>query len=249
MDALQTTKRAQAFGERGNLLAEALLETLWPTRCAVCDEPGAALCERCRHALPYIDWWQACPRCGAPFGLTQCCGCNPITLEAAHRTSLPYAQARSAVVLTEETRRMVIAYKDRGERSLAGVMGAIMANLVPPEWRKGAVSFVPASASAQRRRGFDHAELLAEETARLLDLPCIPLLQRPRSRDQRALSRKARICNMQDVMVALPGATMPSAVVVIDDVYTTGSTLFAASDALRKAGGKTIRCITFARAW
>ena len=124
-----------------------------------------------------------------------------------------------------------------------------MANLVPPEWKKGAISFVPASASAQRRRGFDHAELLAEEVARILELPCIPLLQRPRSRDQRVLSRKARVSNMQDGMAALPGATMPSSIMVMDDVYTTGSTLFAASDALRKAGGKTIRCITFARAW
>lgn len=48
--------------------AEALAETVWPTRCAVCDAPGEPLCEHCRTALRYVDWWRACPRCGAPFG-------------------------------------------------------------------------------------------------------------------------------------------------------------------------------------
>ena len=48
--------------------AEALAETVWPTRCAICDAPGQVLCDSCCASLPYVDWWRACPRCGAPFG-------------------------------------------------------------------------------------------------------------------------------------------------------------------------------------
>ena len=47
----------------------------------------------------------------------------------------------------------------------------------------------------------------------------------------------------------LPGATVPTRVLLIDDVYTTGATLFAATDALMAAGAAQVRCLTFARAW
>ncbi len=40
---------------------------------------------------------------------------------------------------------------------------------------------------------------------------------------------------------------MPPAVIVVDDVYTTGATLFAATDAVRVAGATIVRCLTFAR--
>ncbi len=46
----------------------------------------------------------------------------------------------------------------------------------------------------------------------------------------------------------LPGATAPRTVIVVDDVCTTGSTLFAATEALRKGGAETIYALTFARA-
>ena len=36
--------------------AEALAETVWPTRCAICDTPGHVLCDSCRAALAYVDW-------------------------------------------------------------------------------------------------------------------------------------------------------------------------------------------------
>ena len=231
--------------------AEALAETLWPTRCAVCDEPGELLCGPCRLGLPYIDWWRACPRCGAPFGRVQCSECNPVMLGATGRTAPPFASAASAVSYESAARRLVTTYKDRGERRLAGTMAALMAPYVAPGWRDGlqAVTFVPATPAARRRRGFDHAELLAQAVAEELGIACIDVLRRPHSFDQRRLSRAARLANMEGSMQALPGATLPRSVLLVDDVCTTGATLFAASEALREAGAACVRCLTFARAW
>ncbi|MEG0324645.1 MAG: double zinc ribbon domain-containing protein, partial [Raoultibacter sp.] len=79
----------------GKLLVESLEETLWPTRCAVCDTLGTVLCDRCRQRLPYIDYWRSCPRCGAPFGFTQCTECNPVMLTGLPDHTLPYASCRS----------------------------------------------------------------------------------------------------------------------------------------------------------
>lgn len=234
--------REQAF--------EVFAETLFPTRCAICDAPGTPLCPECTRRLPYIDTLLACPRCGAPFGRIQCTECNSVLLAPFGYQEPPWDEAASAVILTDEARRVVTTYKDQGERALARPIAAIMTRLVPPSWlaAKPAIAFVPATVAARRRRGFDHAELLARELSWALEADLAPLLSPPRRLDQRKLSRTARIQNMRESFSVLPGATAPRTVIIVDDVCTTGSTLFAATEALRKGGAETIYALTFARA-
>lgn len=229
---------------------EVFAETLFPTRCAVCDAPGKPLCPHCAQRLPYIDALLACPRCGAPFGRVQCTECNRILLAPFGYEEPPWDNAASALILTDEVHRIATVYKDQGERSLARPMAAIMARFVAPRWlrRNPAITFVPATTAARRRRGFDHAEQLARELSWMLDADLAPLLAAPRRLDQRKLTRTARIRNMRESLAVLPGASVPRAVIVVDDVCTTGSTLFAATEALRKGGAETIYGLTFARA-
>lgn len=233
------------------LAKEAALESLWPTRCAVCDEPGTLLCDSCRANLPYIDWWRACAACGAPFGHVQCTECNPVMLNAANRSEFPFASAASALVYSTAARRIVSAYKDHGERRLAQTMADLMAPYVSPEWRATAcaVTFVPATAAACRNRGFDHAELLAEEVAQRLNLPCIAAFNRPKSHDQRKLSRHERLENLEGRISVTSGVTPPHCLIVVDDVLTTGATLSAAASALQSAGTETVYALTLARTW
>ena len=228
---------------------EVFAETLFPTRCAVCDAPGTPLCPRCTAALPYIDVLLACPRCGARFGRIQCTECNCVLLAPFGYKEPPWDGAASAVVLTDETRRVVTVFKDQGERALARPIAAILARLIPPSWLVGrpAIAFVPATSAARRRRGFDHAELLARELSWALGTDLAPLLTPPRRLDQRKLSRTARIQNMRESFAVLPGATAPRTVIVVDDVCTTGSTLFAATEALKKGGVEKVYALTFAR--
>lgn len=233
-----------------SMIGDALVETLWPTRCAVCDAPGETLCHSCRLNLPYIDHWRACPRCGAPFGRIQCTECNDVMLNASGREEVPFDACVCAVSLGVASSRIVRTWKDGGERRLAQNMADIMVAIAPPDWTAdiSAVTFVPASAAALRQRGFDHGHLLASAIADRLSLPGIAVLTRPRSTDQRILSRKARITNAANSLSALAGASVPQSLLLIDDVYTTGATLYNACDALHAAGARTIRCLTFARA-
>ncbi len=60
-------------------IAQSICETLWPTRCALCDTPGKLLCPQCARSLEFIDYYRACPRCGSPWGSLQCDRCNPVT--------------------------------------------------------------------------------------------------------------------------------------------------------------------------
>ncbi len=231
------------------LIGEAVAETLWPTRCAVCDVPGAVLCRSCRLMLPFIDQCRACPRCGAPFGRVQCTECNDIVLAASGRSVLPFDGCVCAATFDETTARVIRTWKDAGERRLKGDMADLMAAAIPPEWLYdlSAVLCIPASRAALRQRGFDHGQLLGSAVADRLNLPCAPALARPCSADQRKLGRKARISNTAGRFATLPGATVPKSVLLVDDVYTTGATLFNACDALRAAQVQTIRCVTFAR--
>lgn len=233
--------------------ANVVAETLWPTRCAVCDAPGDIVCPTCAATHPFIDACRACPRCGAPFGLVQCTECNPVTLARGGRAAMPLNAMASALVFDEHAGRIVSAYKDGGDRRLHAYMARIMARYVAPGWlaepKETAVTFIPASGAAKRRRGFDHAELLAHAVAEEVGLPCLSLLARPKSADQRKLSRAGRIANMQGSLRVQSEASVPAAVIAIDDVCTTGATMYAAADALREAGAQTVYGLTFARVW
>ncbi|MEG1561749.1 MAG: phosphoribosyltransferase family protein [Raoultibacter sp.] len=233
--------------------SEVITETLWPTRCALCDAPGSLLCDACKRRLGFVDFWRACPVCGAPHGSVQCSECNPIALKSLGRNRLPFVACVCVAEFSPDVARLVTTYKDRGEVRLGALIAALMAQVVPPLWPSqiDALGVIPASARAVRRRGFDHAQLLGEALADVLGLPLINAFERPRSKDQRALNKGARAANMEGrfVLRACERDHLPASMLLVDDVFTTGATLCAASDALLAAGVQEVRCATFARVW
>lgn len=230
---------------------EALAETLWPTRCAVCDTPYDVLCNNCLTRLAYLEYYQACPQCGAPFGRTQCTECNPIMLSIAGRDSLSYDKCLSVVTFDEAAARIVRTWKDQGERRLTKYIATLMTRTIPPLWllENPIVTPIPASKAARRRRGYDHGYELAQEISMLNNLSLLTLLCPPHTKDQRILSKRQRLDNMENRFELITNTTPPSTVILVDDVYTTGSTLLSASDTLKEAGVKKIYCLTFARVW
>ena len=250
IEAMRTAARKTAPNLMRRL-GEAAAETLWTTRCAVCDAPGELLCAPCAERLAYVDALRACPRCGAPYGAVQCTECSRTMLASAGRASLPCDAMASAVAFDEAAQRLVGTFKDRSEARLAAVLGSLIAHVVPPAWmaERPVVTFVPATRAARARRGFDHGQLLAQATADRLGLPLAALLDQPSSADQRRLGRRARLGNMGKRLRCLPGAPAPPAVIVVDDVCTTGATLYSAADALREGGTRTVYGAAFARVW
>ena len=252
--------------ESALLLKEAMVETIWPTRCVICDLPGTLLCTRCRVQLPYIDQLKVCPTCGSAYGKQICCECNQFILTWKHLDSFPLNGCVSVVDLTSDTRRIVTCYKDKGERRLACLLARALASCIPPAWLPDAALIpIPSRHRALKERGFDHIELIAQELHNITNLPLVPALQTRAQKDQRRLSGQERLTHAKESFYAIP-ETLETAtrnlcntseqaihqrLILVDDVMTTGSTLFAAAEALRStqaANLSHISGLTFARA-
>lgn len=243
-------RASQVAGRYARAGLDVLSETLWPTRCIICERPGYLVCPECRQGLSYIDQWQACPRCGAPFGARQCTECNELSLADSGWDALPFSACVSAVELDDAASSIVRGCKDAGEQGLSDFMGYCIACAVPPGWvgEGTCVAGVPATAKARAARGFDHGRALARAAAGYLDLPCADLLEAGRAKDQRALGRGQRFRNAEGRFCACAPCEGAD-VLLVDDVYTTGATLCAASDALVRAGARRVRCATFAHVY
>jgi predicted amidophosphoribosyltransferase len=106
-----------------------------------------------------------------------------------------------------------------------------------------AVTWAPTSDQRRWRRGFDQAELLARALAPRLALPAVRLLTRVAGPAQTGLSRLERARGPRFVCET----AAPRAVLVVDDLLTSGATLAAAADALRRRGATRVNVVTAGR--
>ena len=137
------------------------------------------------------------------------------------------------------------SWKEQGRRDLAPLAAEIVAATLPQP-KVEAVTFVPGDRDRGLRRGHTPPERLARELAVLWGLPAVPLLVRlkPTPR-QRGLGLVERRRNLVGAFGAL--AEVPREVVLVDDVYTTGSTASGCAAALRKSGAERVDVVAFAR--
>ena len=218
---------------------DVVLDLVLPRRCLSCAELGADLCLRCRAELPLLLGTH-CARCGAPtvWPVSRCRECSG--------RRLAFASARAAVAYQDPVPALVAAWKERGLRRLAELTAEIVGETIArPDAH--AIAFVPPDGDRSVRRGHHPAQRLARELGRRWALPVIGTLGRARApRPQRGLTLVERRRNVRGSFVA--HRRVPSRLVLVDDVYTTGATASAAASALRRNGARRVDVVTFARA-
>ena len=214
-----------------------MFELLLPQRCLCCGRSGAVVCDACLAGIPRLKP-PFCERCGAPavWPVRRCAECTG--------RRIAFASARAAVVYDERVRRIVAGWKEHGLRRIARDAAALVVEVVA---RPGvdAITFVPPDRDRLLQRGHHPAARLARELGELWELPAHALLERPRtSSRQRGASLVERRKNVRG---AFRARGSPSAVCLVDDVYTSGATASAAASALRKAGATQVHVVTLAR--
>ena len=132
-------------------------------------------------------------------------------------------------------RSLILDLKLRGRKGAALPLATRMVDLVARSGtRAWVITWVPGRPPETRRRGFDHAAVLARTVARRLGLPARPLLERVGGDvDQASLSAPERWLNLQGAFIAGPGSERA---LVVDDLVTTGATLSACAEALVQGG-------------
>jgi len=158
---------------------------------------------------------------------------------------LAFASAQSVAAYRGPARDLVRAWKEHGLRRAAALVGdLIVARVAPPV--ADAVTWVPPDRLRLLERGHHPAHGLARALARRWELPGAELLDRVGSAPrQTGLGLAERRRNVRGAFV--PRAESPARVLLVDDVYTTGSTVSAAAAALRLGGARTVHVVTFAR--
>lgn len=214
-----------------------LLGELLPPICQVCGEPGdhdRELCGRCCLALPWhVD---GCARCALPLpedagDICFRCEDDPPLLESC------WASFRYDDPIAPLLRR----YKFHQDLAAGRLLAQLMI-LSPPPWPMAPLVAVPLHASRLRRRGYDQAG----ELARIIGAPRWQGLSRVRATaPQSERNAEARRHNLDGAFVV--HGEVPEAVVLVDDVMTTGSTLHACAQALQQAGCRDIRAWVCAR--
>jgi ComF family protein len=151
-------------------------------------------------------------------------------------------------------REAVHRLKYRGGRAAAPMLGGLLAGYLEhhksPAQPTGQVLVpVPLHPRRLRSRGYNQSHLLAKEAGKLLDMPVRKDLIR-RAKDSppqvEARSREQRRANVAGSFEAAAGVEGLS-ILLVDDVATTGSTLFACGGALKEAGAASVWGLVLAR--
>ncbi|WGJ14329.1 ComF family protein [Methylocapsa sp. D3K7] len=236
-------------------LAHAALDTVFPPACLNCRESTGAsgsLCAACWAQVRFIER-PFCDRLGTPFAMDL--GNDGLLSPEAVADPPVYARARAVAHFEDgPVRRLVhrLKYSDRME--LAKPLGAWMAR-AGTEILAEAEVLVPVPLHRRRLavRRFNQAHALAQAISDRCGVPADPfILARVKpTPSQVGLSRSQRALNLQGafrVNDGKAGQIEGRAVVLVDDVMTSGATANAASRALLRSGAKHVDVLVFARA-
>ncbi len=217
-------------------VSEAFLDAVWPPACPLCHSPletAQRLCASCANQLaPLRD---RCERCSYPVPCRSCANLPP-----------PLTALIAAAEYTR-ARELVFAYKYGRNRSIGRFLAGALAEAVrqnPYAQSADAIAAVPLHRARERERAFNQSDLLATAVAAALGKPLASAaLARTRATPRQATiqSRAERMANVRGAFVVKdPRPLRGKAVLLVDDVITTGATVCALSEAVLAAGALAV---------
>jgi ComF family protein len=197
------------------------------------------LCNSCISLLQKVP--SRCFRCGTlTRDFRTCPSCR-------HQTAL--FQVWPATLYDDTAKTAVHRLKFERAQAIGHDLAKAMVAAMPPGFCPDLITHVPTATSRIRRRGYDQAQVIAKEVARLLQCPHASLLARTdqhRQVGQSGVTRREQLRQSFRPLQSTKAAHRT--ILLIDDVLTTGSTLSACAEVLKTSGAKRISAAVFAQA-
>lgn len=216
-----------------------LLDYLYPPACHHCDTPtqdGRYLCANCaaesRRLTPPF-----CIHCSEAFNGAIS---EDLLCPNCHQLDFDFLFARSALHNTRSNHQLLVDFKYLKKFYLSTEIARFCAEVMKQDQRFSTLEnpvFIPVPLHWQRKwhRGFNQAEELSKELTRLTQIPSHRALNRLRNtRTQTRLGRNDRLKNLKDAFKFTHLPKHFKSAILLDDVFTTGSTATACARELKK---------------
>ena len=215
---------------------DTLLSYIAPHYCYRCGITGSLLCQSCLEVVKQHRY-QLCVICGQPCTNGNVC----------RRHTLPYGELNCVLWRRGVVARLIDDYKFHRVRAASGVLARLLDELLPEYDTSTVVVPVPTAPANIRKRGYDHMLLIARQFARWRGLRIErPLVRQTNVTQHYARSAAERRAQARQFFRAR-GARADVPYLILDDIFTTGSTIKAAAQTLRDAGARDIRVGIIAR--
>lgn len=231
--------------------------------CLLCKQNSVLQAEElglCHSCYKRIPWIRAvlCPTCGRAELCSDC----------GRRQYAYFSRSRSSVRYDETMKELLARYKYRGDERLKTVLGQMLVHsyhllqmdretlCAKSESVQELITFVPVSERRMLERGFNQAEQMANELSRRVGLPVVPLLSRSKHTDKQSFKKRSeRLDDLEHVFEASESISTyresslaaSFIIYIVDDVYTTGSTMNQCAKVLGEYLSAEVFGLTWAR--
>jgi len=232
-----------------------VLRFIMPVACMGCDRPLTTdpvpfFCHQCWDAIVPLTG-PACSRCHQPFVSSAATSWTPAQ-QCQNCLEQPpaYQRAWTLFPYLPPLRDAICSFKYKGKVALAKPLVSLMISALPKEIDADIILPVPLHPSRLRAREFNQSLLLADRLGRHLSRPVLPhhLVRILPTDPQTTLSRQERLRNLRQAFaVRNPDAIAGRKLLLVDDVFTTGTTFNECAKALLKAGASSVWALALAR--
>ncbi|CAN5608712.1 ComF family protein [soil metagenome] len=220
------------------MIIDKLIGLVAPHHCLGCGAEGVLLCGWCApDAISPVS-----PRCFHCYQISD----NSTVCKTCRRHG-PLGHVWVASVYEGLAKALITKLKFERAAGASDCVAELMSGSLP--YLAGSiVTYVPTASSRRRKRGYDQSELIAKALSRRLGLPFKSLLARSGQSRQVGASREQRARQLADAFRPINVRQLKgSNILLIDDVVTTGATLFQAAKILKQGGAKQINAAVFAQ--
>ena len=222
-----------------------LLEMIFPRRCTICDKVlmlgQRKICTECKERIQYLGE-NTCLKCGKQVKEEEdyCYDC---------RVKEHYFRQGAALFPYEYIRTSLYRFKYGGRQEYAEFYGRQMAVQMEEKrklWKPQALIPVPLNKKKMKKRGYNQAELIARELSSCWNIPVVTdlVVRSKNTKPMKGIAGTERQNNLKKAFKLGANDVKLNTIIIVDDIYTTGSTIDAVAKVCLEAGISNIFFVT-----